>query len=308
MKVLFVGSGNINAGISTVVLNQGETLRKKGVELDYFPIFGKGLKGYFSNISRLRRYIRNNSYNLVHAHYALSAIIAALATKLPVVASIMGSEVWSPIWLRLLIKFFCKRKWKLTIVKTLEIKNKIGLDGIVVIPNGVNTEVIKIIDPDIARNTVNFNNKKHILFLADPSRQEKNYSLANDAFRQLADTDTELNVVNGINHNMVSQFICASDVVLLTSLREGSPNVIKEALFCNVPVVSTDVGDVRDLISGVEGCFICSFEPLDVADKLRKAIAFSRPTNGRAKIVEMGLTSEAVALRLITEYEKIIYK
>lgn len=98
----------------------------------------------------------------------------------------------------------------------------------------------------------------------------------------------------------------AADVVLLTSLWEGSPNAIKEAMACNCPVVSTDVGDVREVIGNTEGCYISSFEPRDVAKKIQMALDFSKRTNGKQSIIELGLDSKTVANKIINIYTKVI--
>lgn len=79
----------------------------------------------------------------------------------------------------------------------------------------------------------------------------------------------------------------ASDVVLLTSLHEGSPNVIKEALACNVPIVSVDVGDVSERINGVNGSYIAKANPQDLAGKLRLVVSGERRTNGRSAMCEL---------------------
>jgi len=98
-------------------------------------------------------------------------------------------------------------------------------------------------------------------------------------------------------HQDVPIWLNASDVVLLTSLHEGSPNVIKEALGCDVPIVSVDVGDVRERIQGVEGCYIALPTPADLAGKLAVVSAGERRVNGRASVQHLSLENIALCLK-----------
>ena len=101
-------------------------------------------------------------------------------------------------------------------------------------------------------------------------------------------------------------YLNASDLLLSTSLWEGSPNVIKEAMACNCPIVTTNVGDVKWLLDGVEGCLITTNDPKDVADKIKKALNFKGRTKGRDKLISLGLDSEHIAKKIIKVYEEVI--
>lgn len=101
----------------------------------------------------------------------------------------------------------------------------------------------------------------------------------------------------------------ASDVLLFTSHREGSLNVIKEAMSCNLPIVSTNVGDVEWILGSTEGCYIFSFEVSDVVEKIKKAILFTSKNNrtsGRERIINLELDSESVAEKIISIYRGLI--
>ena len=101
----------------------------------------------------------------------------------------------------------------------------------------------------------------------------------------------------------------ASDCVLLTSFSEGSPQFIKEAMACNCPIVTTNIGDVNWVLGNTDGCYLTSFEPEDVAEKIKLAIEFRethRHTRGRERIIELGLDSIPVAKRIIEVYEKVV--
>ena len=96
----------------------------------------------------------------------------------------------------------------------------------------------------------------------------------------------------------------ACDALVLTSEAEGSPNVVKEAMACNIPVVATDVGDVREIISHTDGCYLCKMEPPDIARKLQSALSFGERTNGREAVAHLEL--DAVSRRIIDVYEQTL--
>jgi glycosyltransferase involved in cell wall biosynthesis len=309
MKILFVCSGNKNRGINVIVKNQGTSLIKKGINVEYYLIIGKGLLGYFINIFKLKKFLKKHSFDVVHAHYSLSGFVAAFSKKFPLVVSLMGSDAYSMFPFNKFIWLFHKFFWDATIVKCLTMKMHIGLNDCFIVPNGVDLERFKQISALTAKKNLNLNvNKKYILFLANPKRKEKNYSLAKLAFNMLSQNNVELLTVSDITNEMVPVYMNAVDVLLLTSKWEGSVNVIKEAMACNLPIVSTDVGDIKWVIGNIEGCYISSFDPKDVADKIMMALTFSKRTNGRNRIIELGLDSNTIAERLISIYEQVVKK
>lgn len=310
MKVLFVCSGNSEFGISPIVKAQGESLKNNGVDVDYFTIKGKSIKGYLKNIKPLRKVLKKNNYDIVHSHYSLSSYVVSLAGVKNQVISLMGSDVNSGIIAKLIIKIFNFIFWKKCIVKSEDMKNKTNIKDSLIIPNGVDFEKFKEIDKKIAKEKINFNlQKKHIIFVANPDRYEKNFQLAKKAFDLLDDKSVKLNVVYDVPHEMIPYYYYAADVLLMTSLWEGSPNVIKEAMACNCPIVSTDVGDVRWVVNEVKGCYITSFDAQDMADKIKLALEFAEEkgkTRGRERIRKLKLDAESVAEKLIDIYKSVI--
>ncbi len=95
----------------------------------------------------------------------------------------------------------------------------------------------------------------------------------------------------------------AADTVILTSFSEESPNVIKEAMACSIPVVSTDVGDVRQIINNTFGCYIADFDPNDISNKLKKSVLKGK-TNGRERVQE--LSSKKISERIFSIYKSVI--
>jgi glycosyltransferase involved in cell wall biosynthesis len=148
-------------------------------------------------------------------------------------------------------------------------------------------------------------NRKHIIFVAkQPESNVKNLFLARKAVSLLKDEYICFHTVSGIGFDMLPYYYSAADLLLLTSLTEGSPNVIKEAMACNCPIVATDVGDIREVVKGTRGCFLTGFDPADVAEKIRLALAFKNRTNGREKILH--LDNRIVAKKIINVYKTIL--
>src|SRR5690554_3194169 len=129
MKVLFVSSGNCDLfEISPIIKSQGDSLKRIGVDLDYYSIKGKGILGYLRNIPDLRNEIKTGEYDLVHAHYSFSAILVSLATSIPVFVSLMGSDVQGSAFSRFVIRVFSYYKWRATIVKSEDMRQKIRIE------------------------------------------------------------------------------------------------------------------------------------------------------------------------------------
>ena len=307
MKVLFVSSGNSKLGISPIIKNQGDSLHKAGIDISYYLIKGKGFLGYLKNIKPLRKFIKQNKVDIVHAHYSDSAFVASLAGAKPLIVSLMGDDIQGSYLSKIFIKIFYKISWKKIIVKSARMYNHLGLTNASVIPNGVNVEMFSSIDKISCQKQLGWDyNKKHILFAANSSRPEKNYTLAKKAFSILNKKNIELHSLINVSPKQMPLWMNSADVVLLVSLREGSPNVIKEAMACNIPIVSTDVGDVKEVIGNTKGCYLTSFDPKDIADKINIVLDRGKRTRGKENLKH--LESSVIAKKIINIYLKNLRK
>jgi glycosyltransferase involved in cell wall biosynthesis len=225
-----------------------------------------------------------------------------------VVCSLMGSDIFANNVLLIITKLLAKYFWKATIVKSERMRSQLGMKNAVIIPNGINLEIFQPMNVQQAREKLRFaKDKKYILFLADPARPEKNFPLAEKTFNIVRkQKDIELLALYNIPHAEIPIYLSAADALLLTSKHEGSPNAVKEAMACNCPVVSTDVGDVREIINDTEGCYLTSFDPEDVAEKLNLALDFGKRTIGREKIRH--LDDKIIAEKIIEIYNQVIQK
>jgi glycosyltransferase involved in cell wall biosynthesis len=321
IKVLFVCSGTDEASISPVVFAQGESLRKCGVSVDYFAIGGKGFAAYFKAAGSLRSRLKQDAYGIIHAHYGLSAIVALAAHgKIPIVVSFMGDDLlgsnridekvtMSSRWFSKMNVLLARHFYDLNIVKSEGMLLKLGKNRKAeIVPNGVDVKLFHPIKKQEAQRVTEFTKEKwNFIFIGDQSRPEKNYKLALEAVSK-AGSNSELHVVKDRKPHELPYYYSAADAVIITSFHEGSPNILKEAMACNCPVVSTDVGDVRMLSEDIEGHFLTSFDPSDVAGKLISAEHFRTEvgeTKGRLRIIERKLDSESVALQIISIYKRL---
>ncbi|MFH1126415.1 MAG: glycosyltransferase, partial [Candidatus Altiarchaeota archaeon] len=75
--------------------------------------------------------------------------------------------------------------------------------------------------------------------------------------------------MGAIEHNLIPEIMNASDVFLITSAYESCPLAAEEATACGLPLVSTDVGRVRDFIPPGYGRII-SLDRKEIANALEQ--------------------------------------
>lgn len=322
LRVLFVCSGNKVHGMAPFVRSQGESLVLAGLEVEYFLVIGRGILGYLKNVIPLARRLHKGRFDVIHAHYSLSGIVALLANRgrLPTVVSLMGGDVdgilgetgrqtWAGRINIRLSDLACKMADKV-IVKSANLKAKVpvSLHGkISTVPNGVDTQLFHPLASTECRRRLGLpSDVKLVLFLGNPAELRKGYSLAVRAVEALQETVPGARLISPyrIGQEEVCLYLNACDVLLLCSTGEGSPNVIKEAMACNCPFVSTDVGDARDRAKGCANSIIAGADPRSLAFALAQVLETGSRSNGRERL--SGLTLGEVAHVLVALYEKAI--
>ena len=307
MKVLVVARYKKH-GFAPFVTEQVAALEQLGVECLYFQIKSKGIAGYLKHLKALKKALRSFQPDVVHAHYGLCGLLANLQRRVPVVTTYHGSDInekkvlpFSKLAMRL-------SAWNIFVSqKTIEIakpKKKYSL-----LPCGIDISGLQLTDKQEARNKMHLqSDKKYILFAGAFDNSVKNAPLAKESVALLNNENVELLELKGYTRKQVAILMQAVDAFLMTSFTEGSPQVIKEALVCGCPIVSVDVGDVKERVKDVDGCFIAERDADDLASCLKKAITYGKRTNGKDAIVRDGLTNDAVALRLNDIYTQISIK
>jgi glycosyltransferase involved in cell wall biosynthesis len=311
MRVLMVSSGNNQwiYGISAFVYEQTLALREEGIEVEVFPVLGEGIIGYFKAAVKLNRLLKTKKFDIIHAHYVLSALVTIFQVKVPVIVTFIGSDIYNPK-LRLLARLMVFRTAKSIIFVTEKLQKLSKCHSkSLVIQYGLDLTRFFTIDKKEARNHLQWSENKHYIFFASKfDRIEKNAQLAFDALEILKQEGFECKLIefNKIKPEDLNFYYNASDLFLLTSVYEGSPQSLKEAMACNCPIVSTNVGDVEWVIGNTEGCNITSFDPSDLARKIKMALDYGKPTNGRKRILELGLDSKTIAKEIQAVYYNVL--
>jgi teichuronic acid biosynthesis glycosyltransferase TuaC len=290
----------------TFVEEQVESLRREGIEVDVLFVDGWTSKlNYLWGFFRLWVRLLTNRYDLIHAHYVFSGIIARAQFLCPVVLTHHGSQVfrgWQAPLCRLVTPLMDR-----AIVMSSEMKEKGRLSKSHIIPCGIDFSLFKPVPWEQARNELNLpHDKKLVLFAGEYFRPIKRFDIIQESIRLLKekDPDVDLVLVSKKPLSVVPKYMSACDVLVLVSDGEGSPMVIKEAMACNLPIVSVPAGDVPEVIADTAGCYLCSQDPEDVARKLELALKRGQRTNGREKIANMEIG--AISRKIISLYEELL--
>lgn len=303
MKILVVASFN-KGRFAPFIVEQVEALKNEGCECTFFGLQGKGLKGYLKNLPALKLTIREFQPDVIHAHYGLSGLLANLQRRVPVVTTYHGSDINEKKVLRYSKLSMRLSAWNVFVSRrTMEIarpKKKHSL-----IPCGIDLNDLQLTPKMEARRKMQLDpGRRYILFAGAFDNAVKNATLAQNSVALLKNEEAELLELKGFSRDEVTLLMCAADAFLMTSVSEGSPQVIKEAMACGCPIVSVDVGDVKERMDGIDGCFVAQTrESIELAQLLGKALEFDGKTKGREKIIADSLDNQQVAERLIGVYE-----
>ena len=307
MKILIVASQNTGK-MSPFVVEQMEALRKEGCEVDTYGVVGHGVLGYLKNLPALKEKIKECKPDIVHAHYGLCGMLSTLQNDAPVAITFHNGETLSFI-ANVISSVAAKRaKYVIYVAEHIRKLSYLKACNYAIIPCGVNLEDINIIPQVDVRRELGFDaHKKYILFGGAFANLRKNYPLLRNAVDTLDNKDNiECIEMKGLDRLQITKLMCAVDCFALPTKSEGSPQALKEAMACNCPIIATDVADIKHLLGDCLGHYICSFEPSDVAAKLKLAFDFNKRTNGRDRIIELGLSNDLIAKRLMGIYNLII--
>lgn len=286
---------------------QVETLERKGVECDTVSIprpDGRETRSVTDYLKFYPTALANSlsGYDVIHANYGLTAPFALAQPKRPVVLTLWGTDLMSDrAWLSQLSRGAARLAD--AVVLPSETMSRRLEESHTVIPFGVDTEQFRPMPRDDAREHLGWDpDQTVVLFPYDPSRDVKDYPRARELV-DAADIDAQLKIVSGVPYDEMPYYMNASDALLLTSKRESGPMVVKEAAACNLPVVSTDVGFARDVLSGVSNSAVATTNDELVA-ALERVLESPDRSDGRESID--GLSLDAMGERLIDVYERAL--
>ena len=318
MKILIVASDK-GGHFAPFIEEQIVALQEIGVQVVRYAITGKGILGYLRELPTLKQMIRTEQPDVVHAHFGLSGVLANLQRVVPVVTTYHGSDINVPKILRFSKIAMRLSAWNIFVSqRNVDIASRLSPLAFrlkrrsTLIPCGVNLTDDQLTSREAARKALGIGlDEIIILFAGAFDNRVKDADLAKAAIHasRLSPLTSRLFLqeLRGFSRAEVNCWMCAANALLMTSKTEGSPQVVKEAMACGCPIVSVDVGDVAERTEGVEGCYVVpTRDPQDIAAALQKAIAYEGKTNGREKIIEMGLTNTQIAERLMAIYKSLV--
>jgi teichuronic acid biosynthesis glycosyltransferase TuaC len=281
LNVLIVCSGN-KGSINPFITEQVKALNRIGIQTGYYVITGKGFSGYLKHFFRLNKAIRKQGVDIVHAHYGLSGLLAVFQRSVPVVITFHGSDVHQKK-VRVLSKL-AARLSAYNILVEKSFAEKLGLQkNYTVLPCGVDLDVFQPVSKPEARARLNYSSEEQLLlFSSSFTNTVKNYPLAQSAVEKVP--GAKLIELKSFTREEVNLLMSAADALLLTSFNEGSPQVVKEAMACNLPVIATPVGDVAEILDGIEGNFIVPYNPDIISSTIRIVLDRKMRPNNRQKI------------------------
>lgn len=324
IRVLFVTNAwphESRPGHGAHAAREVRALEQEGVDVRVLPIHGfLGRWAYAEAAREVARLSRGRGFDIVHGFLGHAGAVARMQRRAPLVVTYTGSDLLGDhrggaratrksrveaIAFRQLARvasatITCAAHMELALPPSCRARNH-------VVPTSVPSDLFRPIPRAEARAQLGWDRDQQVvLFAADPARQVKNHALAVAAHARLVQTlpSVALRVTSDVPWQEMPVRMSAADALLLTSRSEGSPGAVKEAMACELPVVSVAVGDVPALLDGVPGCQVCAADAGALAAGLERALAHGRSPQARAAVAafDVGPT----ARRVVSIYEHVL--
>jgi teichuronic acid biosynthesis glycosyltransferase TuaC len=292
------------------IASQAGSLRRRSVGVDVLYVRGYvSNRAYATALRAIPRQAATGHYDVVHAHYGYTVAASIAVRGRPLVASFCGDDLLG-IRREVAISRRAARRATCTITKSSEME--LVLPEALrarnhVLPNGVDTQTFAPRSRAAARAELGWApDGKVMLFLGDPANPRKNADLARRAAALVQERvpGARLEMPYGLAPDRIPVLMNAADCLVFPSTYEGSPNVVKEAMASALPIVATPVGDVRERLTGVAGCFVRPADPAAFAEAIEQALAAGASPAAREAV--QALSIEAVAERLVGIYRGAI--
>jgi teichuronic acid biosynthesis glycosyltransferase TuaC len=284
------------------------------VDVEIYFINGRAKKwNYFKSIANIRNKLKNERYDLVHIHYGLSALFLLFyQPEVPVIVTLHSGELYRK---KGTLNHLAQKNITMSILKNTNriiVLNDDMVNSLhkhrrklVKLPCGIDLGFFKEEQP------ITTEHELIIGFPGNKARHEKNFKLFDEITRELRKTfNIRIVEFHNLTREEVLHNLRSLDVLVMTSLVEGSPQIIKEAMACNRPIVSTNVGDIADLLHDVQNCYVInSFEPASLLNPIKKILSLpvgQRNSNGREKLIQMKLGADQVANSVIKVYNEVL--
>jgi glycosyltransferase involved in cell wall biosynthesis len=253
----------------------------------------------------------------VHAQFGQSGI-TALPKSVPLVVTFRGDDLEGIIgehgqyipsgWLLRFVSRAVARQADATIVVSEHMKRYLPRSVAAhVMPSGIDLDLFRPEPRDTVRRRLGLPlDQRLVLFVGNPSLARKRHALAQAAVDLVnGSMPTRLTVGWEMPHRQIAELMNACDALVVTSMQEGSPNSVKEALACNLPVVSVPVGDVAVRLRGIPGCELCPDDrPDTIAAALSRVLGRGERIDGRSAVLH--LDERLLTQQLIGIYRSVL--
>ncbi len=278
------------------------------------------VRGFLFQHRAFKKQINKFRPDVIHSHYGtFTGFFASFAHHIPFVITFQGSDILQTQdihpWRERLGKWMSKRaarkaKGIICVSPKMLALLPVGKEKASIIPCGIDIRVFQPMNKIECQNKLGLATDKSYLFFNANNPLVKRLDIAQAVIQMLqTQFPVELLSLNGNVHpDEIPTYINACNAVLLCSDSEGSPMIIKEALACEIPIVSVSVGDVAERITGVMNCFIVPQDIHAIHDQLESILKGGQlSTNGREKLKADELDSITTIRKIINVYQQAIH-